>query len=638
MPTSEAQDGSAPSDPPRGPSPAARTLVRFAALWLIGALLFVFHGISLHLTPWSQAIVNGIVKFGYPPRGQADTTVVLFTEENLRNLKESYPVPYERHAEVLEALAAYGPKSVLIDFAFVDERPGGVDRLLEAICALDKAGTAVYLAGPPPVKTGNTALEVRSAFLEKGCARPVSAQMDSAHGVSGVLTYGNGFPATKFLPTPAFAMAAGSVGAPDKQEPMEIIWGNGVHPVNERWMGCESEGPWRHLWHILRRDPLSVKLKCPYTRTISVVQLLDSSSDKDVVEALHGKAVFYGASFQMVGDRVSSPVYDELPGVYLHAMAYDNLVTFGRNYKRARHELFLGSLSMVVNCLLLVLTVLLLLWVERPPAAVTRVLGWVSRVGRKVKRPAFIGLGLAVAAAGGLSGLRPSALLLIPIFLGAAAVLHLLTAAPRRLGSAKQFLAMRALALSVLVAVLLLFVAVDGRLGLEAALLLVALPGYFAYKVLVAQDVLFVATTVLLVTASVLSFLPPINLGPRNIVAYVVFFEVARHLMAYADHLAAEYWELRKAHPEAGEWGVRQRTIDALDWLFTVCRRDEREETSHAVVDGAAGRDRDGRAGDGVQRGGGGREALRGDGDGAAHEQRAALRLRRRQDQEERVR
>ncbi len=167
MPTSQASDGSVPGDPSRGPSPAARTLARFAALWIIGALLFVFHGISLHLTPWSQAIVNGIVKFGYPARGQADTTVVLFTEENLRNLQESYPVPYERHAEVLEALAAYRPKSVFVDFAFVDERPGGVERLREAICALSSAGTAVYLAGPPPVKGGKTSLEVRSALLER---------------------------------------------------------------------------------------------------------------------------------------------------------------------------------------------------------------------------------------------------------------------------------------------------------------------------------------------------------------------------------------------------------------------------------------------------------------------------------------
>ncbi len=68
----------------------------------------------------------------------------------------------------------------------------------------------------------------------------------------------------------------------------------------------------------------------------------------------------------MVGDRVISPVYDDLPGVYLHAMAYDNLVTFGSTYKRADHHGL--SLSSVVNGLLLLFTVVLLLLVDKPPA------------------------------------------------------------------------------------------------------------------------------------------------------------------------------------------------------------------------------------------------------------------------------
>ena len=106
----------------RGPSPPVRTLVKLVSLSAIGALLFVFHGLSFHLTPWSQAIINGIVKYGYPTDGQRDTTVVLFREDNLRALNESYPVSYERHAEILEALSVYGPRAVFVDFAFVDRR------------------------------------------------------------------------------------------------------------------------------------------------------------------------------------------------------------------------------------------------------------------------------------------------------------------------------------------------------------------------------------------------------------------------------------------------------------------------------------------------------------------------------------
>ncbi len=77
------------------------------------------------------------------------------------------------------------------------------------------------------------------------------------------------------------------------------------------------------------------------------------------------------------------------------------------------------------------------------------------------------------------------------------------------------------------------------------------------------------------------SFLPPINLGPRNIVAYVAFFEVARHLMRHADEAAEKYFALRRAHPRPEEWGVGAGVLAAVDWLFTLCCRGDHEETRH---------------------------------------------------------
>ena len=64
----------------QGPNATVRTLVQFLFLACLGALLFNFHGISLHLSPWSQAIVNAIVKYTYKPTGQDRTLVVLFRE------------------------------------------------------------------------------------------------------------------------------------------------------------------------------------------------------------------------------------------------------------------------------------------------------------------------------------------------------------------------------------------------------------------------------------------------------------------------------------------------------------------------------------------------------------------------------
>ena len=563
--------------PGPGPSPATRTIVRFAALSVIGALLFIFHGISFHLTPWSQAIINGIVKYGYRTSGQDATTVVLFREENLRYLNESYPVSYERHAEVLEALSLYKPQAIFVDFAFIDKRrPEEVKRLGEAICAAQAAGVSVYLAAPPAGESPATI----AAPLRK-CATLVSAQMDSEQGASGVLTYGNGRQAgSEFLATPAFAMAATQLQvAPAEQQPMEIIWGNGVAPLNRKWMNCTSQGAFAHLLDVLRHQPLSAKLRCPYTTTISVGHLLGSSGDADVRQALEGRAVFYGAGFQMTGDRVLSPVYEELPGVYLHAMAYDNLVTFGRDYKRAQRALMTLAggrivipLSGLVDGLLLLATVGMLLLVEDPTLA-GRVRHRVVPVNRSLRWLALGAGAVLVAVAVTIPTSLSSVFLGLPLVLAAFAVLHLAIPSDGPAEATQGFLGRHLISLGVGVAAVSLFLVVDRALGLEAALLLVVLPGYFLYKVLVAKDVLFVATTMLLVLSSLVSFLPPINLGPRNVIAYVAFFEVARHLIERADRTSGEYFKLRSQHAEAKEWGLHRRLLQALDWVFALCAR-----------------------------------------------------------------
>lgn len=592
-PPAGTNSASAAADPGfmgRGPRPLTRRLTRFFSLAIVGALLFVFHGISFHLTPWSQAIINGIVKYGYGTAGQADATVVLFREENLRALKESYPVSYERHAEVLDALSVYRPRAVFVDFAFIDpRRPEEVARLSEAICELAAAGTTVYLAAPA-ADSGQASPTIADGLLK--CARLAGAQMDSANGVSGVLTYSNGArTATGFVPTPAFALAADALKLrPEDAQPMEIIWANGVAPLNKKWMNCRSEGAFAHLVDVLRHQPMSAKLRCPYTTTISVGHLLGSTGDEDIATALTGRTVFYGASFQMTGDRVLSPVYEELPGVYLHAMAYDNLVTFGRDYKRAYRDLaaFAGGrivipLSAVVDVVLLLATVAMLLLVDEPTLA-TRLRGRLVSVGRAVRWAALGLAALLVVVSVAVPTVLVSVFLGLPLVLTAFAFLHLAAPGEAPTGAAHGFLGRHLATVAVAVAAVVLFLAVDRGLGLEAALLLVVLPGYFVYKVLVAKDVLFVATAMLLVLSSVLSFLPPINLGPRNVIAYVAFFEVARHVIERADKAAGEYARLRSKHPEPREWGLNPRMMRVLDWLFALCARSKEGRHGTAVV------------------------------------------------------
>jgi CHASE2 domain-containing sensor protein len=570
----------------QGPSSSFRTLVQFAFLAALGALLFNFHGISMHLTPWSQAIVNALVKYTYDPTGQDQTLVVLFREENLAKLGESFPISYARHAEVLEALSLYEPRAVFVDFAFIDKRPGqDVRPLNEAICALRDANIVVYLAASPLAAGGGRSDGLRDG-LDRSCFTPVNVQMDVETGVSGVLTYracrdveASCAPAG-LLWTPAFEMAAPQIGLarPEAQQ-MEIIWGNRTSGLNESWMDCTSDGTFVHLRQMLKENPLASKRKCPHTNTISVLHLLGRFDQGLKDRAVKGRTVFYGGSFEMAGDRVISPVFDDLPGVYLHAMAYDNLITFGRDFKRAEQRGL--SLSRVVNGLLLLFTIVLLLLVDKPPAVARRLMVRLGTVSPRVK---WLALAVAVGCVALPAFTRTSLLailLLVPLLIGVVAVLHLAATHPERKPSARQFLWSGFLGIAILGGAVLLFLGVDARYGIEAALLLVVLPGYFIYKALVARDVLFVATTVLLIGAAVVSFLPPINLGPRNIVAYVAFFEVARHLMKHADEAARRYFRFRREQPAPEDWGVSAGILKLMDWAFALCLRGDEEETTH---------------------------------------------------------
>lgn len=526
--------GSSFHPPLRVPSRRARITAQSALLLLVGSVVLVFHGLSFDLTPWSQVMINQIVEGIYPDDGQKDTTVVLFQERNLRELKAGYPVSYEVQADVFEALASYGPRAVFIDFVFIDERPHE-DRLRAAMCKLSAAVDGrLYLAAPVDDQARVTMQEKFGA-----CAHLVSALVDPDTGVSGVLTYCSGTWGLRgcvkrkgegpFIPSAAFAMARHRIDvAPTDGERMEILWPSKTSWLNRRWMKCDQEGDARsRLRTRIKEEPLEVKEECPYTNTVSVAHVL-GTFDPDVEQAIRNKAVFYGGGFDVAADRVVSPTYQDLPGVYLHAMAYDNLLSLGKNYKRADR------------------------------------VGW----GRPTWRAAVADLGLLIALVGlwvvGGEARGPA--------------LSRRGAAEGSERSPKTFL--DRLALTILLAAGVVVVIGSGKLGSEGAVLWTALGAYCVYKVVVRRDGLFLMASGLVATAAIASFYL-LNLGPRNIVGYLAFFEIARHLTEYLDEGARRYVRFRGEFPSDGEWGTWARWRRWLDSAIGVWLRGRIEGGRH---------------------------------------------------------
>ena len=208
--------------------------------------------------------------------------------------------------------------------------------------------------------------------------------------------------------------------------------------------------------------------------------------------------MLYGAGFRLTGDRVDSPVYADMPGVYLHAMAYDNLVTFGKGYKRAARH---GVMARVTDAVLLLIAAILLVRFPRESSPAARTF---AELQAKLR-------GGALAA--GVVGLVVAGL-----------------AVSRGVD--------------------------DALLALFAA--------YVLYRWRGARDLGFVLLTgVTLVTA--LFYYYVVDLGPRNILAFLVFFEVVRHLEGRLKEFAARYFALK-----AGATVESRAPLRMIDKFFSL--------------------------------------------------------------------
>lgn len=447
-----------------------RRAIQISILMTIGAVFFIFHGLSFELTPWNQALINSIAKHAYDSSKQEETTVLLFREKDLVDLHTYYPVPWELHAEVLSALATHAPRTVFVDFSFLDRRPGeNIDALATSLCNLKQAGADVLIAAPYPTERDPGVLP---ELLQ--CATPVSPQIGYEEGVSGILAYPLQVQAgaKTAIPSAAYAAYQAYTGQPTGEAhalargDMELIWPSGVATLNKKWMDCERPHLLESIRQVLDEGPLSLKRACPYTPTISVRDLLGSPDDPDIENALKGKTVFYGGGFNLSNDLFSSPVFENLPGVYLHAMAFDNLITLGADYKSPSRQgagIWLDAFLLFVSCGLLVLF---------PRAKKNH--GDTQKDQFERFKKTTIGL-LAFIATFGLA-------LAMVIYLG----------------------------------------------EIEEFLLLCAI-AYVAYRVLILKDHGLLVMALVTTAMATISYFC-LNLGPKSFLAFLIFAEVVRHI------------------------------------------------------------------------------------------------------------
>ena len=109
------------------------------------------------------------------------------------------------------------------------------------------------------------------------------------------------------------------------------------NPDDEMYCTSSEDNP-TLMWRAEARSLLRSLSRpvCVFHRTVHASQL-DEMSDDALDVAFKDRIVMIGASLRYSNDIVVSPLHDRIPGVFLHAMALDNLLTANGAYEDWRN-------------------------------------------------------------------------------------------------------------------------------------------------------------------------------------------------------------------------------------------------------------------------------------------------------------
>lgn len=299
---------------------------------------------------------------------ETEAVVVLVGDPALRAADETFPPSFSFFQALLNGLSDRGARAVFLDFEFVDQRPGGEKfaHFLEALA--DKSELPVILAsgakpGGPCAWSGETILpSLQQADVYKAAVYfpPDVSRVDYRY-----------YPAIRVgceqerRLSPAWAMYELRRGTPpsrlgtgmqDERMPpdqMVVRWGADPPPLMRRLAPLETkccrERPQDRaeaahrmiglvtaelLRPILGNAPGTCEAN--YIPAVAASYLLPNAAlgeegERTLREAIEGKFVFVGGAFGGIHDFAESPVHGRVPGVMLHAMAFDNFVAVDRD-------------------------------------------------------------------------------------------------------------------------------------------------------------------------------------------------------------------------------------------------------------------------------------------------------------------
>ena len=299
-------------------------------------LNYSLFGLGDRADKYIQDLVNTYAGNWLYPEPRDDVTVLLLTDETIDNYQEGrWPASYDFHGQVLNTVRKHQPAAVFIDFLLLSQRAQAAgdsqrdEYLIKVLRRYQDDNIPVYLAYSPAVQKHWPELDDLVTYVQP------QFELDYVDFVSRT------YPVTRGdLMTPAFQIAQDirpELFSRPLTESMDVFWGTLPNEKNSSWMtNISKETP---LHTVLVSGCPGGETAIPFNTTLFARDLMNPVIDPedDDPETANGyitdKVILYGANLAGVNDFIFTPTRNILPGVYLHAMALDNLLHWGADYK-----------------------------------------------------------------------------------------------------------------------------------------------------------------------------------------------------------------------------------------------------------------------------------------------------------------
>jgi hypothetical protein len=282
-------------------------------------------------------------------------TIILIDDYTLDTYDLSYPLTYRTLSRILKAITYYEPDAVFIDIFQHYEQSPNLESWLNQL-EISSESFPIFMAQNPNFDTKERLSNkdgIRYKINRHTTAAPVSWK-GASKAYPLYITHEN-----FETPTPTASMllyqyfcsikACSSDKKTTKHDfdnPMVVRWNNTVNEDQHRFVKTNDKcyvnrssfisALNRHFTYGFRTsDDISAdRVLCPPILTIGVDSILESNSveDKSLKDAIKNKFIFIGYHLSGSSDVVISPVHNQLPGVFFHAMSFINLVTLGKDY------------------------------------------------------------------------------------------------------------------------------------------------------------------------------------------------------------------------------------------------------------------------------------------------------------------